>query len=162
MSSAGSILEDVPAGTVLAMDLRGIGRALRRQWALALVIAIVTVGVAVWSVGRVETKYQGQASLLFVSSPQSVDNQGKPITVNPFSLSGNAERVASSAVLALSRSPGFVDTMFEAGAPGTVKFRRTSDSILDAKSSAATPDGAIGSLDAAMTLVREQVELQMK
>jgi hypothetical protein len=142
------------------MDLRGIGRALRRQWALALVIAIVTVGVAVWSVGRVETKYQGRASLLFVSSPLTADNQGDPISVNPFSLSGNAERVASSAMLALSRSPGFVDEIREAGAGGEVRFRRSSDAILDVKSTAVTPADAIGSLDTAVTIVREQLEAQ--
>ena len=41
-----------------------------------------------------------------------------------------------------------------------MKFRRSADAVLTVKAKAATPDGAVGTLDAAITHVREQLDAQ--
>ena len=130
---------------------------MRRQFPIVFVIAAVTVFVALSAAKDTQSRYEGRASLLFVSSPQTVDGQGKPITVNPFSLAGVGEQMASSAVLALSRSPGFHDQLRLNGARGDVKFRRTADAILEVKSSAKTPVAALETLDAAVKLASDQL-----
>src|SRR3954449_3903039 len=86
------------------MDLRAIGRAMRRQFPIVFIIAAVTVYVAITASHDTQSRYEGRASLLFVSAPSGYDLQGRPITLNPLSLSGNGERVASAAVLAMSKS----------------------------------------------------------
>jgi len=138
------------------MDLRAIGRAVRRQFPIVLLIAIVTVVVAMSAAKDVQSEYEGRASLLFVSSPAALDMQGKPITVNPFGLAGNGELVASSTVLALSRNPAFAEQLRSNGASGDVKFRRTSDAILEVRAQASTPAAALGTLATAVTMVSDQ------
>jgi len=135
------------------MDLRAIARAMFRQLPVVLVIAVVTVIVASNASHDTQTRYEGKASLLFVSSPSSYDQTGKPIAVNPINLSGNAERVASAAVLAMTKSPNFKEQLRFSGANGDVKFKRSADAILDVKSSAGTPTSALGTLNTALILV---------
>jgi len=129
----------------------------RRQFPVVLLIAIVTVYVAMTSAKDTQSQYEGRASLLFVSSPQGLDNQGKPITVNPFNLAGTAEQFASSAVLALTRSPGFADQLRANGASGDVKFRRSADAVLNVTSSAKTPAAALDTLNTSVRLVSDQL-----
>ena len=139
------------------MDLRAISRAVCRQFPVVFIIGVITVMVALSAAKDTETRYEGRASLLFVSSPAGYDLQGKPITLNPLNLSGNGERVASSVVLAMSKSPAFEEQLLASGASGTVKFRRTADAILDVKATADTPAAALGTLNTAVTLVSNQL-----
>src|SRR4051794_20889243 len=97
-SAGGPIRPDRPPGSVLAMDLRAIGRAMLRQFPIVFLVAVATVIAALTAAKDTQSRYEGRESLLFVSSPSAYDDQGRPITVNPFNLSGNGERVASSAV----------------------------------------------------------------
>ena len=128
-----------------------------RQLPVVLVIAFLTVWVALRAADDTTTRYEGKASLLFVSAPSSYDQQGKAIAVNPLNLSGNAERVGSAAVLAMSKSPAFHQQLRSSGAFGDVKFRRVADAILDVKSTAKTPVAALGTLNSAVTLVSSEL-----
>jgi len=130
---------------------------MRRQFPVVFVIAVATVFVALSAAKDTQSRYEGRASLLFVSAPAGYDQQGRPITVNPFNISGNGERVASSVVLAMSKSPAFEERLRSRGAFGDVKFRRRSDSILDLKTSAKTPAGALETLSTAVTVVSDQL-----
>src|SRR3954471_260492 len=156
-SAAGPIRWERQPGSVRAMDLRAIGRAMRRQFLIVFLIAVATVIVARTAAEDTQTRYEGRASLLFVSSPSAYDQQGHAINVNPLSLSGNAERVASAVVLAMSKSPGFKDQLRAAGAHGDVKLRRTADAILEVKTSAKTPTAALGSPNTAVPLAGDQL-----
>jgi hypothetical protein len=139
------------------MDLRAIVRAMGRQLPVVLVVAVLTVFVALRAADDTQTHYEGKASLLFVSSPSSYDQQGKAIAVNPLNLSGNGELVASAAVLAMSKSPGFEDQLRANGASTEVKFRRVADAILEVKAQAPTPTGALETLTVAQKLVSDQL-----
>ena len=156
-SAGGPIRPARRPGSVLAMDLRAIARAMLRQFPVVLLVAVVTFIVASSAAEDTQSRYEGRSSLLFVSAPNGLDLQGRPITVNPLSLSGNGERVASAAVLALSKSPAFEEQLRSAGATGDVKFRRTADAILDVKSSAKTPVAALNTLNTAVFLVASQL-----
>jgi hypothetical protein len=139
------------------MDLRAIARAMGRQLPVVLVIAVLTVIVASRAADDTQTRYEGEASLLFVSSPSAYDQQGKAIAVNPLNLSGNGERVASAAVLAMSKSPGFEDQLRANDASKDVKFRRVADAILELKARARTPERALATLTTAEKLVSDQL-----
>ena len=141
------------------MDLRSVIKVLLRLWPVALATLMATVAAAFYVGSRVAPTYEAEATLLVLSPAVTRDLEGEEVATNPFALSGPAERIVVTSVLAVTDSEQWVAAMEEAGAEGDYSYALSAEAPIVVVSSAAdTPDGALHTVDVASGLFREELE----
>ena len=130
-----------------------------RLWPVALAALALTMVSAVFVASRVAPTYEAEATMLLISPAVTEDPDGVDVATNPFVLSGPAERIAATSVLAVTESEQWVAAMRSAGAEGDYAYALSAEAPIVVVSSAAdTPDGALHTLDVASRLFQEELE----
>ncbi len=139
------------------MDLLTALKVMARHWVIVLVAMIVTAPVARAIGDEIDPVYEAKASLLLLSPAKTFNAEGKPIEVNPFTRTGNAERVTATAVLAVTNTSQWEDRMEAAGATGDYEYELASEIIVDATVRDETSAKALNTLSVAVRLLEEEL-----
>ncbi|MDQ4089226.1 MAG: hypothetical protein M3163_02820 [Actinomycetota bacterium] len=130
---------------------------MRRHWLLVLVAILLTAPIARSIGGEVDPVYEAKGTLLLLSPARTYSAEGQSIEVNPFSRSGNAERVAAGAVLTVSHTTRWKDRMIAAGARGKYEYRLVSEVVMEVTVTDKTADGALNTLAVAIRLLENEL-----
>jgi hypothetical protein len=139
------------------VDLLTALKVMLRHWAVVLIALLATAPIARSIGDAVNPVYEATGTLLLLSPAKTYSPDGKIVEVNPFTRSGNAERIAAGAVLTVTHTSRWKDRMTAAGGTGKYEYRLVSEVIMEVTITAPTPDQAIGTLAIAIRLLEDEL-----
>jgi hypothetical protein len=139
------------------MDLRTTAHVLVRQRRLVVVVLALTLLAAVLIGRTVSPAFESRATVLLLSPPSAFDSEGRAMSVNPFSRAGQAERLLTGAVIAVSATKPYHEEMEARGATGTYSYELTSEMMVAVR--VTSPDVAMSlyTLETAIDLFEEEM-----
>ena len=128
------------------MDLFTAVKVMLRHWIVVLVVLLATAPIARSIGDAVDPVYEATGTLLLLSPAKTYSSDGKIVEVNPFTRSGNAERIAAGAALTVTHTPRWKDRMTNAGGTGKYEYRLVSEVVMEVTITDATSEQAINTL----------------